>query len=444
VQALTAFALKLLDDPLDGLSLWQLRDAFARLLDLEDLAGPQEIYAKSSSLTIAEGARAKKDELRLELMKRLGQARRTGGSRSALRRMILDAAPSLPKVPAAAADLHYPRFTDPLDRATRLALALRNLQARRDYPDNPWSWARLAADVERQLARPGLGLRVYSALLRAAEDDSERAEIVLLARMVIDEDEASEREALRAALAPWRAPDKNPETLAAIRVLEAGLAARLGDAAGFASAAAAVEARGGKWTHAVINARIFQALSTGDAAAEREALQKVSPEALLAPERIPMMLPALELAKMSDEAEMVREAGRTALRRAVLESWTWPSESNVRAVLDLSAALGAEDTVPEAWAASVERSLTNVQYRNRVAFFAARHRKDWTKALAAAKAIHADAPRVYGLQVLEGEALLGLGRRREAVAPLETVIRYCKDEMDYLIAVKLLARAKAQ
>jgi transglutaminase-like putative cysteine protease len=442
--ALAAYGKTLVEGPLDSLSAWQLRHLLARQIELGDLEGAHALYAGTETLTDGDDARVKKDELRLELLKTLNHARRVAPTRAELRRMILEAAPAPSKPPAALAEMHYPRFTDLLDRDTALDVRLRQLQAR-DLADDPWSWTALAQQVERRSRRKGLALRVLAELLRAADDDTERAEVVSSAAVAaIDIDEPAERAALLTALAPYRSPEKDRETLAAIRSLEMRFALRTGDGAAFEKVAAALEASGGKWDRSAAEGRVQRALAIGDAAAAKHELQKLPSETLLDPKRLALMLPALELSGMKDEAQLLHDSGRTALYQAVLRSWFEPSYANVQRVLSLAQALGTPQAVPQEWCAHLERTLRNPVTRNVVAFFEAARQNDWRRAFTAAEALIAEEPNVYPHYLRKGEALVRLGRRKEAVAPLETYLRYSKNERDQRRAEQLLAEARGK
>lgn len=442
--ALLAHGDKLLGARLDPLATWQLGQVVHFLTELGDLDAAQALYAKTEGAEVDDNGHDAKGEVRLDLLKTINHARRTAPSRSELRRRILEALPGRPERPPLVADLHYPLFLDYLNRKTELAILLYMLDSREGVPDHPHVWAHIASEVERQFGRKGLGIGVYSTLLRDAEDDGARADLVALGKMVTDEDDPAQREALLAALLPYRAPDKNPETLVAIHALELRIALRLADAPSFSNLAALLESHGGKWERYTLGSRIERGLSTGDAAAVKNALEKMPPEALLDAAQSYWILPALELAGMKDEAQLVRESDRAALYKAILRSWYEPSGDNVGQVLWLARVLKAEETVPRAWISDLQRVVENVRLKNAIALFDARRNNDWPRALTAAQAILDDAPGIHRNHLQKAEALLRLGRKKEAVASLEIFLRYCKDDIEYPQAERMLALAKGQ
>jgi hypothetical protein len=56
----------------------------------------------------------------------------------------------------------------------------------------------------------------------------------------------------------------------------------------------------------------------------------------------------------------------------------------------------------------------------------------------------ADEPNFYSHYLCKGEALVRLGKKKEAVAPLGVYLRYSKDERDYRRAEQMLADARGR
>lgn len=277
---------------------------------------------------------------------------------------------------------------------------------------------------------------LITAAFGAASEDLVRASLVLLALNGVDSDSDSEKAFLEEVLKPFRDSTKMPLTYAEIRAAEAHIALRSGQTMDIAAILPQVKAPGMELRLKLLN--LAKVLNEGDVPTIERALDTLGADAILAPDNVAFVFPALK--KCGREAELVlaQEAAETALKTAVLESWTGLDTAAVRQALNLAEVTGRVDALPEAWVKSVYDAYPERQDQLVLTMKVALMKKDWEAALKASAEVVGKYPSFYANYWAKGKALWELGRKTEAAAPLRTFVQYCHDEHNHADAEKML------
>lgn len=432
--ALAAYGEKLLAG---GLDPWNLESLFKIIRELAKLGAfdaAQKLVDRLGSAEVRNALQRDPAPLQLDLSTSLRRQRRIEPMLRRMREVLLEVAPKDRTAPAELADLRHPEqlaYEEP-----RLAQRIRwTLLANGELIDST-SIGKLARDLD---PTGKVGLAAVAAAARAATDDSDRATLVWLAVGVIDIDDPAQRREMLSVLEPYRNPDGNSETRAEIQKVDLWLALRGGDREGLAHLASGLESSGDAEAKSFAAfARVVRALADGDAQSLRRILERLPAEALLDPRQMPWMIRSLALSGMSEQAQIVRGKAREEVYRCVVRSWAGPTWWDVDRAMELANALGQPELLPARWLADLQRTLRESQLRRRVAHFAARNGKDWKRAAAIANELIKEEPTFYSFYWLRAEALVKLGRKREAIPALETFVRYCHDNIMHPEAVKLL------
>ncbi|MBI5543202.1 MAG: DUF3857 domain-containing protein, partial [Deltaproteobacteria bacterium] len=425
-EALKAFIDGLLDSgPLGAVQAEQLRSAFARLSQLGALELAQAAYEKTTTLALAPDVGREPAAVRLELLKRLNRARRLVPRREELRRGVLEAVPDAQtRAPPGLADLRDWDHTYLLDPASAFRARLHLVKERKEDLEDSWFWMDLARDVEHHLKLKGLTVRLCLAMLAQAPDDEERATAIGLATLAWDIDDDSQRAEMLEQLQPYRDASKHPQASSAIRRVDLRIALRTGGAAELEVAMAAMEdAKGVKAPEAVQRARIVDGLRRKDGAGLKQVLASLSPDALLDSRRLATTLSALKLAQMKEEEALVREAAEKQLYQAKLSSWSAPTTLEALRAVELAQALESPGALPREWYAEQQRVIKEPMVAGSLAIHEARERKDWARVLRLADERISRMPTLYSSYWDRAEALLKLGRKKEAVPALEVFVR---------------------
>lgn len=437
--ALEAFGAKLLAGRLDFAQVRELIDAVQRLLELGAVDAARRLSARAGSAALADGAYESAESLQLQLLKQVRGHERAEPLQSRLRQLVLAAAPKDLSPPSELADLRSPQRLDYEDPALALRVRLALLARGGGSPDE----GALAAAARELDPSNKLGLAVLAALIQGSADDSDLAEAIAWSMSFADVDDPGQRQEVLTLVERYRDPDRHPLAAAAVERLDLRIAERTGDWEALPSAAAALERRGdAKAKAAAAYARLSRGLAQGDVDPVRRILEKLPPEALLNGWRIPSTLRALRLAGLEEQERIVRERARGEVYRSVVRSWSGPSSADVELALRLAEALGQPELLPAPWIAGLQRTVRNPRVRRSLALFEARHAGDWKRAAAVAGEAIAAAPTLYRSYWWRAEAMMKLGRKREAVAALEVFVRYCHDDVEYPEAVKALARLR--
>ncbi len=155
---------------------------------------------------------------------------------------------------------------------------------------------------------------------------------------------------------------------------------------------------------------------------------------------LPSYLRALRV--LGKEAALTRaaDAARAEISKAVVESWAQPSHEQAEPVFELARVLRDPAAYPRAW---VDYELGVLRNENALDLFRlsdAQLRRDWPTVLSAADSFLARNPTTYDLYWPKAQALVGLNRNQEALAPLRLYVKYSHNEQDYQEAADLLKK----
>jgi hypothetical protein len=284
--------------------------------------------------------------------------------------------------------------------------------------------------------------RVISALAAApVEDDLTRAELVELAKHFTDIDSSEERAHLVTALKPWR-EQRQPATLTAIRLKEAHIALRNGQALDLEALIRQIKDPDASTYLRWIQLR--RSLATDDAALARKVLDTLGADDLLDHSRLLYVIPALKLTRQQDELALALEEATEAFQHALGRAWTGRHSSAPHYALELASMLGTHDALPPGWLdfclhAYPER-MGQLSLQSRLAQL----REDWPAALEAATELVEKYPTFYSHYWPKAQALWKLGRTSEALAPLKIYLHHCHDEIHHVEASRLLAELETQ
>lgn len=272
--------------------------------------------------------------------------------------------------------------------------------------------------------------------LSAAPDDMMRASLIPFARNGIDTDSESERAFLTEVLKPYRDSTKMPLTYAEIRAGEAHIALRSGQTMDIAAILPQVKAPGMDLRLKLLN--LNKVLNEGDIPAVERALDALGADAILAPDNLAFVFPALKKTGRDAELSLAQEAAETALKTAVLESWTGLDNGALRQALRLAELTDHVDLLPETWIKDVHAAYPERQDQLVLTMSVALMKQDWQTALTASTEVIEKYPTFYANYWAQGKALWELGRKTEAAAPLKVFVKYCHDEYRHPEAVQML------
>jgi hypothetical protein len=300
-------------------------------------------------------------------------------------------------------------------------------------------WKELAHNAAPE-GNGSFGLSALAALLSNLSEDEDRARVILECDAFFDDLNPSEHERGTAILRPYFDAAQCPITRAAVRIHDIRRQLRLGQPVDLDQELREIQHP--LFTSLVTSLRIAQCVRDRGVARLQSLLAAMPPEALTDVANLPELLPALDLAGLSDEATVLREAGRKRLAADVIQSWASLSQADILRALALAKALDAPDEIPPAWVKDCFVKVDNTELKHRMLMETSMMRSDWTITQSAADRLLRECPGFHRANWYKGLALYQLDRRADAIPPLETFVRLCNDQPEHARAVELLAKLK--
>jgi hypothetical protein len=149
---------------------------------------------------------------------------------------------------------------------------------------------------------------------------------------------------------------------------------------------------------------------------------------------------------LGKEAALSRasDAARLELAKAVVQSWARPDSESAGQVFELAQILHDPKAYPRAWVQSLLAAVHNENSRNLLLMQDGMLQGDWASVNDAADDYLTRNPTNYDAYWSKAEALVNLGRRREAIDPLRLYVKYSHNEDDYPDAVVLLKKIESE
>ena len=291
---------------------------------------------------------------------------------------------------------------------------------------------------------PGRSLDViefYRPAIDVAPNDMVRAELIWDLYCTVDNDDPEVQKAMELILADGRMDTKNPTTRALIQCLDLGMAVRKGEEVN-------VDQVAGQLSHPfapvyVTNKLLNRAVAQNDIPWLKRYLREQKTEVLLDPMLLDVMIPALELAGMRDELELVREVARKQVYLWVLDSWATGNGWEAKQAIELALQLEEPELLPEAWVQHIS-AMPNEYYRNGIAVLLAELSGDWPAMEEASRRMIDNYPTFYTFYWKLADALRQQGKLTQAEEPVKVYLKYAHDETDYPLALKLLQNIEAE
>jgi hypothetical protein len=274
--------------------------------------------------------------------------------------------------------------------------------------------------------------------LRLAGGDEDRRTILgFLSLSAADGDDALLNQKLDVLLKPWRDQSQYPATFETIREWELFRSLRAGKPIGESALAGLADRE-----EANILA-LRQATLSGGATALRKAVEAMSADELLGARVVTYSLPAFEKLGMKAEWGLAGEVARREARKEVLAAWRYFDIVSFGRACRRAAQIHEPELVPAALLREFTDKVQNEKTRWRAEADDAGLRRDWARLLPAAERLNRLLPTHYDYYWWRAEALIELGRKTEAVEPLETFVRYSHDELEYATARERLQELQA-
>ncbi len=127
-----------------------------------------------------------------------------------------------------------------------------------------------------------------------------------------------------------------------------------------------------------------------------------------------------------------------------MTSWAKPDIETAESVFDLARALGDPKAYPRAWVAALLGAMRNDSALDLVRMEDGRLQGDWAAVLEAANRYLVANSTNYDAYWFKAQALVQLGRRKEAVEPLRIPCTYSHNDDYYPEAVELLKKIEAE
>ena len=149
---------------------------------------------------------------------------------------------------------------------------------------------------------------------------------------------------------------------------------------------------------------------------------------------------------LGKEAALTRatDAAHVELAKNVVQSWAHPDSESAEPVFELAHILHDPQAYPRAWVQGVLGAVRNENDRDLILMEDGQLQQDWASVNDAADDYLSRNPTNYDAYWSKAEALVALGRRREAIDPLRLYVKYSHNEDDYPAAVVLLKKIEAE
>jgi transglutaminase-like putative cysteine protease len=437
-KALASFADEFQSKDVGDVEIDMLQEVFLNYLRLDELEHARALVDSIQGWRYASGYSGSSAANILRFTRTL----RTVEAKAPVHRALVDRVrkefadlPALPPSAYAALRLEPGELPDLLDTDTREA-GLWMIGTRRINRQNFDFWENFVPSIYHDPVRKALAFELIEIALQAAPDDETRAEVLAALFYTVDYDEPETLARLRAIVAPYADPIAHPLSARYLKVQNARLGVRFGEATDFEATLRMLDAPEDSFIRTIITLR--RHLQRNDVAALKRTLRALDAETLLNSQLVYLTTPALEKAGLTIEHRLARETAEKEQRRAILDAWLTADPRMVDRALDLAEMLGRPDPFPAGWVKSVSERCSNPMYRGHARIMDAWLRSDWTTAAREAKTVLRDYPTYHRFQWYAGAALHRAGKTAEARPHLETYVRYANDEIEHPAAQALL------
>jgi tetratricopeptide (TPR) repeat protein len=149
---------------------------------------------------------------------------------------------------------------------------------------------------------------------------------------------------------------------------------------------------------------------------------------------------------LGKEAALTRanDTARIELAKTVVQSWARPDSESAEPVFELARILHDPQAYPRAWVQTILAAVRNENDRDLILMEDGQLQQDWASVNDAADDYLSRNPTNYDAYWSKAEALVALGRQREALDPLRLYVKYSHNEDDYPDAVALLKKIETE
>lgn len=430
-EALIDHARKLLAQAIPEMALTVFQRDIDDLTHLGKLEQAEVLIHQFESAKLTPEAELRRSATQAVLLKMIEYGRNRFALAEELRRIVLAHEKPPEKPPAAYLALLHRDRIDWLSDEEKHQIALYEIAHRlRPFTIDRWRIYLEGLPVKDQ--RGEVGLAFIEAVLRLGADDSERAHAFRYFSFPLDFGEAPAMARLAKILAPWRDEAANPELAKAIRAWERSVARRQGKSVEGATAADEELAGNGRPDELV---HFADANARGDLAALRATVDHTDPSLLLSPRWIAISYRAYE--QLGMKPVLAQDCLRKEVYLAALTGWTTLQVQAALRAWNFAELLHEPGLIPEGMLAEFR---ARIQDRQSVLLMEAGDawlHGDWPRLLTSTEQMNREFPTQYRYFWWRAEALSHLGRKAEALQPLQTFLTYGTNDSNYARAKQL-------
>jgi tetratricopeptide (TPR) repeat protein len=412
----------------------------SRLLEIGALDEANKIYEGIGNWQLAPSAGQSTTDLKFLVLRSLKQAQRSVPFSESMIRLVKSHfdLESLEK-PKSYATLRSLQNLDFLPRAE--AQKVRLWQVREgDFPHNdPRFWLQFGDSLEQNEKSFEFSFQMIEKLLAEAEGDFEKSLSALSAPGLLDTDEVKLVERLYEIFAPYRDEEKYPLTYAAIRNLEIQTSLRRGEEVNI-TVLDSLNHPALRGSVPRTKIRYFQV--KGKKAQLRALLESFPAEALVDLPMLSTSIPAMDAAGMKDEAELARASAQEKFPAMLASAWRSMNAGDAASVYALAELLGKPELVPAEFFVTLNAGIRNEQLNLTLRMSHSALNKDWQELEKVATVAVTKFPSFYHYYWYQAKARYYLGKKQEALVPLEIYTKYSKDEEEYPQALEWLQEIK--
>lgn len=303
--------------------------------------------------------------------------------------------------------------------------------------NSPRFWFNFAELMPRGNQQVHFAFELVETLLASNIPDLEKSFSIFSAPSIIDTDDAELRGRLFDVFKKYRNHDTQPYTYAATRITEIqSRDLRLGNKVD-------IDKEWGSLNHPALKniltpTKLGQLIARQEKAELREMLKAMPSRELLSENLLDVAWPAFLMAEMDAEVKLAEVAAKGYIRWAIPRAARYLDFQSIRFVYDSAKRFNNPSIIPEDWFDYLDTQILAERDRYSLRIIDAEFRKDW-KALAkwSGKAVK-EYPTYYNYYRPRGLALEKLGKIEEAIAALQTYVKYSKDEAKWNDASMLL------
>jgi hypothetical protein len=160
---------------------------------------------------------------------------------------------------------------------------------------------------------------------------------------------------------------------------------------------------------------------------------------------LPMLstsIPAMDAAGMKDEAELARASAQEKFPAMLASAWRSMNAGDAASVYALAELLGKPELVPAEFFVTLNAGIRNEQLNLTLRMSHSALNKDWQELEKVATVAVTKFPSFYHYYWYQAKARYYLGKKQEALVPLEIYTKYSKDEEEYPQALEWLQEIK--